>query len=78
MPSNDPQERLAALRAWLDLLARDPARGMENRNEMVELAGELFDEDHLDGAQYSAFYDLKRADEGKIADLAKRCRRQIG
>ena len=73
----DPQERREALRGWLEELEADPEKGAAKAREFLALAGDLYDEGHLDGEQYSAVYDLGRSlkEPGlpETADLAHRC-----
>jgi hypothetical protein len=70
-----PEERRAALRGWLEGLTAEPPEGAEKAKEFLELAGDLYDEEHLDGEQYAAIYEvgraLKQADTEKLADLAR-------
>lgn len=75
--SKSPEERRAALRAWLEGLAAEPPRGLADATHVLELAGELFDDEHLDGEQYAAVYDVGRAikseETASLAGLARRC-----
>jgi len=75
--STDPTAQRDALRGWLERLAADPAKGAAEAKEFLEIAGDLYDEEHLDGAQYALFYDLKQSlrQPGMpgAVDLARRC-----
>jgi len=77
MPWSDPAERLAALREWFQLLIVDPAAGLARRDRLLQVAGELFDENNLDGRQYAAIFDLVRAlrspENPEVRDLARSC-----
>jgi len=77
MTSSDPAERLVALREWFQLLAADPVAGLARREPLFQIAGELYDEGHLDGRQYAAVFDLVRSlrtpEETEVRDLARRC-----
>ncbi|RPH44706.1 MAG: hypothetical protein EHM91_08080 [Planctomycetota bacterium] len=77
MSTSDPQEKKAALCGWLERLAADPAKAAAEAKEFLEMAGDLYDEEHLDGAQYALFYDLKRSLQvpgmPATVDLARRC-----
>jgi hypothetical protein len=72
-----PEERRAALLDWLEGLTTVPPEGVEKAKEFLELAGDLYDEEHLDGDQYAAIYEvgraLKQSDLEKLADLARHC-----
>jgi len=74
--SASPDERKAALHQWLEGLTVEPPEGIAQAKELLELAGELYDEDHLDGEQYAAVYEvgraLKQPGTPKLADLARR------
>ena len=74
---SDPKARVAALRGWFDRLVADPAKGAAEAKEFLEIAGDLYDEEHLDGAQYALVYDLGRSlrEPGMpdTVDLARRC-----
>ena len=75
--SKSPEERKAALHDWLEGLTEDPPKGVAQAEQFLELAGDLFDEGHLDGEQYSNVYDvgqaLKAPGTPTLADLARRC-----
>jgi hypothetical protein len=75
--SKSPEERRAALHGWLEGLTEDPPKGVAQAEQFLELAGDLFDEGHLDGEQYSNVYDVGRALKApgtpKLDDLARRC-----
>jgi len=62
-------------------LEANPEKGAAKAREFLDLAGDLYDEGHLDGEQYSAVYDLGRSlkEPGlpETADLARRCRSMI-
>jgi hypothetical protein len=77
MARSDPTERLEALRQWFALLAADATKGAARAKEMLESAGDLYDEGSLDGSQYALIYDLGRAlrspEHGDPAELARRC-----
>jgi len=77
MATIDPKARVEALRAWLQVVADDPEKGRAQAKEMLESAGDLYDEEHLDGDQYAQIYDLGRAlrsaEHGDPAELAKKC-----
>lgn len=79
--SGTPEDRKAELRDWLEGLTAEPPEGLEEAGKFRELAGELFDDEHLDGEQYSAVYEVARAlkEPGmpKVADLARRALRMI-
>ena len=61
MPWQDPKERFAALRAWLDLVIRDPELGMADLENQFRISGDLFDEGNLDGGQYHLIYQLHQS-----------------
>ena len=69
-------ERKAALHQWLKGLTAEPPEGIAQAREFLELAGDLYDEDHLDGEQYAAVYEVGRAlklpGTPQLADLARR------
>ena len=77
--SGSPEERRSSLHDWLEGLTEDPPKGVAQAEQFLELAGDLFDEGHLDGEQYAKVYDVGRAlqEPGtpKLADLAQRCLR---
>ena len=72
-----PEERRAGLRGWLEGLASEPPRGLAEVKQFLELAGDLFDDEHLDGEQYAAVYEVGRAikseETSKLDGLARRC-----
>ncbi|HVE42810.1 MAG TPA: hypothetical protein VNM14_23215 [Planctomycetota bacterium] len=76
-----PEEKRAALHTWLKGLTAEPPEGVEKAKEYLELAGDLYDEDHLDGEQYAAVYELGRAlkqpGAPSLGDLARRCLKVI-
>lgn len=80
--SATPEEQKAALHAWLEGLTADPPKGVAQAKQFLELAGDLYDEDHLDGDQYARVYDvgqaLKMPGMPKLADLAHRCLKMMG
>ena len=73
----DPKEQLAKLCGWLERLAANPEKAATEAKDFLEIAGDLYDEEHLDGAQYALIYDLKRSlqEPGMPAtvELARRC-----
>jgi len=73
----DPKEKLAAFCGWLERLAANPEKAAEEAKDFLEIAGDLYDEEHLDGAQYALIYDLKRSlrEPGMpaVVELARRC-----
>ena len=75
--TSDPKERVAARRGWFERLANDPVKAAAEAKAFLEIAGDLYDEEHLDGAQYSQVYDLWRSlkEPGMPAtvELARRC-----
>jgi len=75
--TSDPKERVAALCGWFERLAADPVKAAAEAKAFLEMAGDLYDEEHLDGAQYALVYDLKRSlqEPGMPAtvELARRC-----
>jgi hypothetical protein len=77
MSTPDPKAHLEALSGWLQRLADDPGKAAGEAKEFLEMAGDLYDEDHLDGAQYALFYDLKQSLKQpgmpSTVDLARRC-----
>jgi hypothetical protein len=77
MSTPDSQAPMDALRGWLERLADNPGKAAAEAKEFLEIAGDLYDEEQLDGAQYALFYDLKRSlkEPGmpEAADLARRC-----
>jgi hypothetical protein len=77
-----PEERKTALHGWLKGLTAEPPEGLEKAKEFLELAGDLYDDDHLDGEQYAAVYELGRALKQpgmpSLGDLARRCLKIIG
>ena len=77
MSTPDPKAQIEALGGWLQRLADDPAKAAAEAKEFLEIAGDLYDEDHLDGAQYALFYELKRSlkEPGmpESGELARRC-----
>lgn len=72
----------AEVRDWLEGLTAEPPKGLAEAKRVLELAGDLFDEEHLDGDQYAAVYDvgrvLKEPGMPKLADLARRALERIG
>ena len=77
----DPKERRQALLVWLEELEANPEKGAAKAREFLDLAGDLYDEGHLDGEQYSAVYDLGRSlkEPGfpETVELARRCRAML-
>ena len=75
--SKSPEERRATLRDWLEGLTEELPKGVAQAEQVLELAGDLFDEGHLDGEQYSRVYEVGRALKArgmpKLPDLARRC-----
>lgn len=74
--------RLTELRGWFDAVIADPVRGAAQAKEMLETAGTLFDDGHLDGAQYHLVYELARLlmrppGPDDPVPVARRCRDQI-
>jgi len=69
------------LHGWLEGLTAEPSEGAEKAKEFLELAGDLYDEEHLDGEQYAAIYEvgraLKRPGTPLLADLARHCLKVI-
>ncbi len=72
-----PAEKRAALHGWLKGLTAEPPEGLDQAKDFLELAGDLYDEDHLDGEQYAAVYEvgraLKQPGAPRLGDLARRC-----
>lgn len=79
MAWNDPAARVEALRGWFSLVA--DGKGAERAKEMLDIAGELYDEGNLDGSQYALIFDLGRAlrspEVDDPAQVARRCLDQI-
>jgi len=74
-----PMEQKASVRAWLEGLTQEPPRGVAEAKQFLELAADLFDEEHLDGEQYAAVYDVGRALQSPgLAGLAHRALKIIG
>lgn len=77
MSTSDPKAQIEALCGWLERLAANPEKAAAEAKEFLEMAGDLYDEEHLDGAQYALIYDLKRSlqEPGMPAtvELARRC-----
>lgn len=75
--TSDPKPRIAALRAWFEQLVADPAKGAAAAKQMLEIAGDLYDDGHLDGQQYHIVYELGRSlkEPGMpgTVELAKTC-----
>ncbi len=73
----DPKAQIEALGGWLQRLADDPGKAAADAKKYLEMAGDLYDDDHLDGAQYALFYELKRSlkEPGmpSTVELARRC-----